>query len=73
MKKLRFLSVSIGVLTLSFGGFISPSISQTMEGGGCVKCTSGSTECQRVITEDENAEGETVTTVHIFYGKPNPC
>lgn len=73
MKKLKFLSVSVGLFTLCFGGFISPSISQTMEGGGCVRCTSGSSECQRVITEEENEEGKTVTTVHIFYGKANPC
>ena len=73
MKKLKFLSIGIGVLTLSFGGFIVPSNSQTMEGGGWVRCTSGYTEFQRVITEEENEEGETVTTVHVFYGKPNPC
>jgi|GEM_PF-1841341 len=66
MKKLILFS---GVLAMSTFAFVSPSMAVE----DCTRCSSGSDECSRVITEEENEEGDPVTTIHIFYGKASPC
>lgn len=70
MKKLKLNGIALGLLGLLFSTSYTPTFSQK---AGCVTCTEGSRECQRVITEDQDADGSTVTTVHIFHGKPEAC
>lgn len=65
MKK---LILSIGVIALSSSYFANSSYA-----GGCVICNSGSDECQRVIVNGEDRDGNPTTTVHIFYGNAQPC
>jgi hypothetical protein len=66
MKKLILIS---GIVAMSTFTFLNTSIAAN----GCTRCSSGSDECTRVITEEESEEEGTTTTVHIFYGKANPC